>query len=67
MKRAGTDLIRAKLIASLESLGHFEPGVLPSINWSTAYHGGPKTFGYAQWKAASLRCCRTGDATPMGG
>ena len=28
MKRAGNDLTRAKLISSLEWLGHFEPGVL---------------------------------------
>jgi branched-chain amino acid transport system substrate-binding protein len=54
MKRAGKDLTRAKLITSLESLGHFEPGVLPPIDWSTAYHGGPKTFGYAQWKGGKL-------------
>jgi branched-chain amino acid transport system substrate-binding protein len=54
MKRAGNDLTRAKLISSLESLGHFEPGVLPPIDWSTSYHGGPKSFGYAQWKGGKL-------------
>ena len=54
MKRAGGDLTRAKLITSLESLGHFEPGVVPPINWSASYHGGPKTFGYAQWKGGKL-------------
>jgi branched-chain amino acid transport system substrate-binding protein len=54
MKRAGGDLTRAKLITSLESLGHFEPGVVPPIDWSASYHGGPKTFGYAQWKGGKL-------------
>jgi branched-chain amino acid transport system substrate-binding protein len=54
MKRAGSDLTRAKLITSLESLGHFEPGVVPPIDWSASYHGGPKAFGYAQWKGGKL-------------
>jgi branched-chain amino acid transport system substrate-binding protein len=54
MKRAGSDLTRAKLISSLESLGHFEPGVVPPVDWSASYHGGPKTFGYAQWKDGKL-------------
>jgi branched-chain amino acid transport system substrate-binding protein len=54
LKRVGNDLTRAKLISSLESLGHFEPGVLPPIEWSASYHGGPKTFGYAQWKGGKL-------------
>jgi ABC-type branched-subunit amino acid transport system substrate-binding protein len=54
MKRAGGDLTRAKLITSLESLGHFEPGVVPPIDWNTSYHGGPKAFGYAQWKGGKL-------------
>ena len=54
MKRAGSDLTRAKLISSLEGLGHFEPGVLPPIDWSASYHGGPKSFGYAQWKSGKV-------------
>jgi branched-chain amino acid transport system substrate-binding protein len=54
MKRMGKDLTRAKLITSLEGLGHFESGVLPPIDWSASYHGGPKTFGYAQWKGGKL-------------
>jgi branched-chain amino acid transport system substrate-binding protein len=54
MKRAGGDLTRTKLITSLESLGHFEPGVVPPIDWSASYHGGSKTFGYAQWKGGKL-------------
>lgn len=54
MTRAGPDLTRAKLISSLEGLGHFEPGVVPPIDWSASYHGGPKTFGYAQWKDGKL-------------
>jgi branched-chain amino acid transport system substrate-binding protein len=54
MKRAGSDLTRARLIGSLESLGHYEPGVVPPIDWSASYRGGPKTFGYAQWKGGKL-------------
>jgi branched-chain amino acid transport system substrate-binding protein len=54
LKRSGNDLTRTKLIGALESLGHFEPGVLPPIDWSATYHGGPKTFGYAQWKGGKL-------------
>jgi ABC-type branched-subunit amino acid transport system substrate-binding protein len=54
MKRAGNDLTRAKLITALEGLGHFETGVMPPIDWSASYHGGPKTFGYAQWRGGKL-------------
>jgi branched-chain amino acid transport system substrate-binding protein len=54
LRRAGDDLTRAKLISALESLGRFEPGVLPPIEWSASYHGGPKSFGYAQWKGGKL-------------
>jgi branched-chain amino acid transport system substrate-binding protein len=54
IKRSGNDLTRAKLISSLEGLGHFEPGVLPPIDWSATYHGGPKSFGYAQWKGGKI-------------
>jgi len=53
-KRAGRDLTRAKLIEALESFGHFEPGVVPPVNWSAEYHGGPKVFGYATWKGGEL-------------
>lgn len=54
MKRVGDDLTRAKLIAALEGLGHFETGVVPPIDWSASYHGGPKKFGYAQWTGGKL-------------
>ena len=54
MKRAGSDLTRAKLISALESFGRFEPGVSPPIEWNATYHGGPKVFGYAQWKNGKL-------------
>lgn len=54
MKRVGKDLTREKLINSLEALGHFEPGVVPPIDWNSTYHGGPKTFGYAVWKGGKL-------------
>ncbi|HAL37106.1 MAG TPA: hypothetical protein DCP03_02910 [Polaromonas sp.] len=53
-KRAGKDLTRPKLIAALESLGRFETGVVPPVNWSTANHGGPTTHGYAVWKEGKL-------------
>lgn len=53
-RRAGKDLTRATLISALESLGNFEPGVVPPINWSASYHGGPRTFGYAEWKGGRL-------------
>jgi len=54
IKRAGRDLTRTKLINALEALGHFEPGIVPPIDWSASYHGGPKTFGYAQWRNGKL-------------
>ncbi|HLG87749.1 MAG TPA: ABC transporter substrate-binding protein [Alphaproteobacteria bacterium] len=54
LKRAGADLTRPKLIAALESLGHFAPGLVPPIDWSPSHHGGPKSFGYAQWKNGKL-------------
>jgi branched-chain amino acid transport system substrate-binding protein len=53
-KRAGPDLTRAKLIASLESLGKFETGVVPPVNWSATNHGGPTKHGYAVWKNGKL-------------
>jgi branched-chain amino acid transport system substrate-binding protein len=53
-KRAGQDLTREKLIKALESLNHFEPGVVPPIEWSAKYHGGPLAFGYATWKNGKL-------------
>jgi branched-subunit amino acid ABC-type transport system permease component len=43
-----------KLIAALESLGRFETGLVPPLNWSESYHGGPRTFGYAVWKGGKL-------------
>ena len=52
--RAGKDLTRAGLISALESLGRFETGLVPPLDWSTTYHGGPHTFGYAVWKGGKL-------------
>jgi len=54
-KRAGPDLTREKLIKALESLSRFEPGVVPPIEWSADYHGGPRAFGYATWKNGKLQ------------
>jgi ABC-type branched-subunit amino acid transport system substrate-binding protein len=52
--RAGKELSRASLIAALETLHPYEPGIVPPINWSATYHGGPAVFGYAQWKDGKL-------------
>jgi branched-chain amino acid transport system substrate-binding protein len=54
-KRAGPDLTREKLIKALESLSRYEPGVVPPIEWSADYHGGPRSFGYATWKNGKLQ------------
>jgi len=54
-KRAGPDLTREKLIKALESLSRYEPGLVPPIEWSAKYHGGPRTFGYATWKNGKLQ------------
>lgn len=53
-QRAGKDLTRAKLITALEGLGRYESGLVPPIEWNATYHGGPKSFGYAQWKGGKL-------------
>jgi branched-chain amino acid transport system substrate-binding protein len=53
-KRVGKDLTREKLITALESLHNYETGIIPPINWSASYHGGPNKYGYAQWKGGKL-------------
>jgi ABC-type branched-subunit amino acid transport system substrate-binding protein len=55
IKRAGAEPTRAKLIAALEGLGRYETGVVPPIEWNASYHGGPKSFGYAQWQSGKLK------------
>ena len=35
---------------ALYKLGRFDPGVVPPVQWSQESHGGPTTFGFAQWK-----------------
>jgi branched-chain amino acid transport system substrate-binding protein len=52
--RAGKELTRTGLIGALESLGRFETGLVPPLDWSATYHGGPHTFGYAVWKGGKL-------------
>jgi branched-chain amino acid transport system substrate-binding protein len=52
--RAGKDLTRAGLISALESFSLYEAGIIPPIEWSATYHGGPTKFGYAIWKAGQL-------------
>ncbi|MBX6329208.1 MAG: ABC transporter substrate-binding protein [Pseudolabrys sp.] len=55
IKRAGPDLTRVKLISALESLGRYETGLVPPIEWNATYHGGPRSFGYAQWQGGKLK------------
>lgn len=52
---AGKDLTRAKLIAALENLGKWEPGVTPPLNWGPKNHAGPTTFGYVQWVDGKIK------------
>jgi branched-chain amino acid transport system substrate-binding protein len=53
-RRAGPDLSRESLMAALYKLGRFDPGVVPPVQWSQESHGGPTTFGFAQWKGGKL-------------
>jgi len=53
-KRAGKDLTRESLTEALYSLGHYAPGVVPPLDWSKESHGGPTTFGFAQWQNGKL-------------
>ena len=53
-KRAGKDLTRASLITALELFTLYEAGIIPPIEWSESYHGGPTKFGYASWKGGKL-------------
>lgn len=39
---------------ALYSLGHYAPGVDPPPDWSKESHGGPTTFGFAQWQNGKL-------------
>ncbi|HWI36942.1 MAG TPA: ABC transporter substrate-binding protein [Burkholderiales bacterium] len=54
-KKAGKDLTRAKLIKSLEDMKHIETGLVPPLDWSATYHGGPLKFGYATWQGGKLK------------
>ena len=54
-KRAGKDLTRAKLIKALEDMHHIETGLVPPLEWSATYHGGPLKFGYAEWQGGKLK------------
>ncbi len=53
-RRAGPDLTRDRLMQALYKLGRFDPGVVPPVQWSEKSHGGPTTFGWAQWKGGRL-------------
>lgn len=53
-RRVGPDLTRQKLIQTMYEFGRFDPGVVPPVEWSKESHGGPKTFGYAQWQGGKL-------------
>jgi len=54
-KRAGKDLTRAKLIKALEDMHRIETGLVPPLEWSASYHGGPLKFGYAEWQGGKLK------------
>jgi len=54
-KKAGQDLTRAKLIKALEDMKHIETGLVPPLDWSATYHGGPLKFGYATWQNGKLK------------
>jgi len=54
-KKAGPDLTRAKLIKALEDMKHIETGLVPPLDWSATYHGGPLKFGYATWEGGKLK------------
>jgi branched-chain amino acid transport system substrate-binding protein len=54
-KKAGTDLTRTKLIKALEDMKHIETGLVPPLEWSATYHGGPLKFGYATWEGGKLK------------
>lgn len=54
-KKAGKDLTREKLIAALENTKRIETGLVPPLEWSPQYHGGPLAFGYAIWQNGKLK------------
>jgi ABC-type branched-subunit amino acid transport system substrate-binding protein len=54
-KKAGKDLTRAKLIKALEDSKRIETGLVPPLEWSAKYHGGPRVFGYATWEGGKLK------------
>jgi ABC-type branched-subunit amino acid transport system substrate-binding protein len=54
-KKAGKDLTRAKLIKALEDSKRIETGLVPPLQWSAKYHGGPHAFGYATWQNGKLK------------
>ena len=57
-KRVGPDLTREKLIQTLYKFGKYDPGVVPPVEWNEKNHGGPTTFGWAQWKGGKLAVVR---------
>ena len=52
--KAGKDLTRAKLVAALESMNGYSPGVVPPLPWSKTNHGSSNLQGYAIWKGGKL-------------
>ena len=54
-RKAGKDLTRAKLIKALEDSKRIETGLVPPLEWSAKYHGGPHAFGYATWQGGKLK------------
>jgi ABC-type branched-subunit amino acid transport system substrate-binding protein len=54
-KKVGKDLTREKLIKALEDSKRIETGLVPPLEWSAKYHGGPHAFGYATWENGKLK------------
>jgi ABC-type branched-subunit amino acid transport system substrate-binding protein len=54
-RKAGRDLTRAKLIKALEDSKRIETNLVPPLEWSANYHGGPLKFGYATWQGGKLK------------
>lgn len=55
LQRAGKDVSRQSFIEALESLGNFEPGVVPPVKWDRKNHGSANVIGFAKWQGGKLQ------------
>lgn len=53
-RRAGRDITREKLIASVEGMKDFDIAVIPPLSFSPTQHGGGSKLDYAVWKDGVL-------------